>query len=224
MTHSPTPRATGLSVLIVDDDHWTTRAITFALEQEPSITSLAAVHSGADAIAAHRRSAPDVVLMDLNMAPGMSGVTAIEHIRKHDPTARIVVLTTVSSSPGLARALEAGAMAVVRKTASDSDLRGMVVAAASGEDPRLMRHLAQDIVISGDALPGAPAVAPRLTPTEHDILLLVTDGLGYEQIAEHQGITVWTARSHVKRLREKLHADSLAQLIVRALQYRYISG
>lgn len=215
---------TAISVLVVDDDAWTTRAITLTLGKVPEIASLRTTYSGEQAIAEYIDLRPDVTLMDLNMPPGMSGVTAIEQIRLHDPTAQIVVLTTVSPGPGIARALEAGAIAVVRKTASEDDLRSVVLAAARGEDPKLLKHLAQDIMISNDRLPEAPAIAPHLTPAEREILLLIADGLGYEDIASSQGISIWTARTHVKRLREKLYAENLAQLVVRALQYRYISA
>lgn len=212
-----------LSVLVIDDDEWTTRAIALSLGSDSRISSLRTAHSGAQGIAEYKTSRPDVTLMDLNMPPGMSGVTAIEQIRRHDPDACIVVLTTVSPGPGLARALEAGAIAVVRKTASDAELLSVVLASGAGEDPRLLKRLAQDIAISGDRLPDTPGIAPRLTLTEHAVLVLVSEGLGYEEIAQRHGITVWTAKSHVKRLREKLDAANLAQLVVRALQYRYIS-
>lgn len=224
---TPTPPAIpphGLTVLVVDDDAWTLRALTLTLKQEPAIASITTACDGREAIDTHSSSRPDVILMDLNMSPGMGGIAAIEEIYRRDPTTCIVVLTTVSPGPGLARALEAGAMAAVRKTASESELRAVVLAAARGDEPILLKRLVQDIVISGDALPDTPAIAPRLTPTEHEVLLLITDGLGYEEIAERQGITPWTAKSHVKRLREKLYAENLAQLVVRALQYRYVSG
>ncbi|WP_235604829.1 response regulator transcription factor [Enteractinococcus helveticum] len=224
ITNDESTSETAICVLIVDDDSWTTRAITLALDEAPEIGSLRTAHSGEQAIAEYIASRPDVTLMDLNMPPGMSGITAIEQIRLHDPTAHIVVLTTVSPGPGIARALEAGAIAVLRKTASENNLRSVVLAAARGEEPKLLKHLAQDIIISNDELPEAPAVAPRLTPAEREILLLIADGLGYENIAQSQGISVWTARTHVKRLREKLYADNLAQLVVRALQYRFISA
>lgn len=218
----PTP-SEPISVLVVDDDKWTTKAINMALQKDPAIRIVIAASDGAEGVEAYRSSSPDIVLMDLNMSPGMNGVTAIEKIRQFDAEARIIVLTTVSPGPGLARALEAGALAVAQKTASEADLRKIVLAATQGDDPRLLKRLAQDIVISGDLLPDTPVVVPQLTPAERDILLLITDGHGYEEIAKRQGITVWTVRSHVKKLREKLYAENLAQLVVRALQYRYIS-
>ncbi|HMR47963.1 MAG TPA: response regulator transcription factor [Arachnia sp.] len=214
----------GLTVLVVDDDPWTTRAIAAVLGDDPAITAVAVAHDGAEAIAAYGAERPDVVLMDLNMSPGMGGVQAIEELKRRDPDVRIIVLTTVSPGPGLARALAAGARAVVRKTASDAELRAVVLAVVCEDDPRLLRGLAQDIVLSGDELPDTPAVVPRLTATEREVLILIAQGLGYNEIAERQFVAPSTVRSQAKSLREKLDADGLAQLVVRALQYRYISG
>lgn len=219
------PSAHGrLSVLIVDDDQWTTRALSYALVTEPDMSVLPPVHSGEEAVESYRQHRPDVVLMDVNMPDGISGVDATLRIRKLDPDATVIILSTVSPGPGLARALEAGAVAAVNKTCSESTLRETVRAAARGDDPSMLKFLARDIVIAGDALPDAPAVSPQITEREHEVLTLICEGRGYEEIAEIQGISVWTAKTQAKHLREKLQAENLAQLIVRALQHRFYSA
>lgn len=217
------PGSERLSVLIVDDDHWTTRALSYALITEPDMNVLAPVHSGEEAIASYRQHQPHVVLMDINMPDGMSGVDATRAIRAFDPEATVVVLSTVSPGPGLARALEAGATAAVNKTCSESTLRETVRGAARGVDPSMLKFLARDIVIAGDTLPDAPLVSPDITEKELEVLTLICQGCGYEEIAETQGVSVWTAKTQAKHLREKLDAENLAQLIVRALQYRFYS-
>lgn len=212
-----------LSVLIVDDDRWTTKALSYALITEADFHVLAPVHSGADAIECYQHHRPDVVLMDINMPDGMSGVDATRKIREFDASAIIIILSTVSPGPGLARALEAGATAAVNKNCSESTLRSTVRAAARGDDPRMLKFLARDIVIAGDRLPDAPLVSPELTEREVEVLTLICQGCGYKEIAEALGITVWTAKTQAKRLREKLQAENLAQLVVRALQFRFYS-
>ncbi|GAA1607004.1 response regulator transcription factor [Leucobacter chromiireducens] len=221
---APAAAPAPLRVLVVDDDPWTTRAVVHALAGDPGLSPLVPVHSGEAAVAAYEEHRPDVVLMDLSMPPGMSGVEATALIRRVNPDACVVVLTTVSPGPGVARALEAGAICALQKTAPPDTLCAAVKLAAEGGAPTLLKRLASDISIAGDTLPDAPIVAPVLTPSEYAILLLVCEGRSYEEIAESQGITVWTAKSHVKRLREKLAAENLAQLVVRALQFRFIGG
>ncbi|MCZ9884952.1 response regulator transcription factor [Arthrobacter sp. B2a2-09] len=212
-----------ISVLIVDDDRWTTRALLFSLSGDPKLAPLAPVHSGAEAIKVYRQFQPDVVLMDINMPPGMTGIEATAYIREINPDSRIVLLTTVSPGPGIARGLEAGASAALSKTASDNTLRKTVRQIARGDHPSLIRNLIDDIILSGDHLPDAPAAAPRLSPCELETLRLICEGHGYDEIANAQNITPWTVKTHAKHLREKLLAENLAQLVVRALQYKYVA-
>ncbi|MCM1011397.1 MULTISPECIES: response regulator transcription factor [unclassified Brevibacterium] len=211
------------SVLIVDDDRWTTRAIAAALTDDGTLTVLEPRHSGEDAVEAFIRFRPDLVLMDVNMPPGMSGVDATAQIIEADPGARIVLLTTVSPGPGIARALEAGALAAVNKTASDAELVGVVKAALGGDSPALLRSLAADIVLSGDPLPEAPEAAPVLTDKELILLRQLCEGMDYNEIAEAQFVSLHTVKSHARNLRIKLGAKNLAQVVVRAIQFKFYS-
>ncbi|WP_228281421.1 response regulator transcription factor [Brevibacterium pigmentatum] len=211
------------SVLVIDDDSWTTRAVGAALTDAGSFRVLDPVHSGEEAIAAFAAQRPDLVLMDVNMPPGMNGVDATAAIMDLDPDARIVLLTTVSPGPGIARGLEAGALAVLNKMAGERELVSIVRAASAGESPELLRGLAEDIVISGDHLPDAPGEAPRLTAREMELLTLLCQGHGYEEIAAAQSVAMSTVKSHARNLRIKLGARNLAQLVVRALQFKFFS-
>ena len=220
MTSESTDRT---SVLVVDDDSWTTRAVGAALTDAGSFRVLDPVHSGEEAIAAFAAQRPDLVLMDVNMPPGMNGVDATAAIMDLDPDARIVLLTTVSPGPGIARGLEAGAHAVLNKTAGERELVSIVRAASAGESPELLRGLAENIVISGDHLPDAPEAAPQLTAREMELLTLLCQGHGYEEIAAAQSVALSTVKSHARNLRIKLGARNLAQLVVRALQFKFFS-
>lgn len=214
-------RAAPTSVLVVDDDSWATRAVTAVLRDDGGFRVLDPAHSGEEAVESYIADRPDLVLMDVNMPPGMSGVDATAAIIEHDPDARVVLLTTVSPGPGIARGLEAGALAVVNKTAGERELVSVVRAASAGESPELLRGLAEDIVISGDHLPEAPISAPQLTDRELELLSLLCRGYGYEEIAEAQFVTMNTMKSHAQNLRIKLGAKNLAQVVIRALQFKF---
>ncbi|MCD1285327.1 MULTISPECIES: response regulator transcription factor [unclassified Brevibacterium] len=216
-------RSKPIAVLVVDDDSWTTRAITAVLRDSGEFRVIDPVHSGEDAVDAFAATRPDVVLMDVNMPPGMSGVDATEAIRTIDPEAIVVLLTTVSPGPGIARGLEAGALAVVNKTAGDDELVSVVRSAAHGDAPGLLKSLAEDLVISGDVIPDAPNSAPQLTEREMDLLGHLCRGHDYEEIAAAQSVTVHTVKSHARNLRIKLGAKSQAQVVLRAIQFKFFS-
>ncbi|GAA1931080.1 response regulator transcription factor [Brevibacterium antiquum] len=208
-------------VLIVDDDSWTTRAVAAALFDDGGFSVLEPQHSGEDAVEAFDRHRPDLVLLDVNMHPGMSGVDAAREIMCLDPEATIVVLTTVSPGPGITRALEAGAIAAVNKSATDAELVRVARAAVAGESPALLRSLAEDIMISGDIAADGSSAVPALTPSEKLLLRQICEGMDYSEIAEQQVVSVYTVKSHARNLRIKLDAKNLAQVVIRAIQYKF---
>jgi len=216
---SPVPPIT---ILIVDDDQWVTRGLAAVLATTPGMRVLGVAHTGEEAVAAYRAEPADVVLMDINMGSGITGVDATAEIIHEFPDARILVLTTTSPGPGLARALHVGAVAALDKTVSQSTLVTTIRAAARGDSPTLVRGLASDIIAGADLSARLPATAPELTTAELRTLLLICEGHSYPEIAARQFVSEATVLTHAKRLRQKLHARSLAQLVLRALEYRFI--
>lgn len=220
MTSAPN-HAAPISVLIVDDDPWVTRALDLALSSTGFRVSGIA-HQSVEAVTAYAANPADVVLMDINMPPGPNGIEAIAAIMRRDPRARILALTTIAPGPGLARALEAGALAALQKTASEHTLAGAIRLAAGDEDPVLLRGLLSDMLASGGLPPYIGPSPPQLSPSETEILLRICEGKSYEDIAEQLHISSWTAKAHAKQLRQKLDAGNLAQLVLRAVQLSYI--
>ncbi len=212
-----------VSVLIVDDDPWVTKAVALALGSAPDLLIQEPVHTGSEAVEHYLSEHADVILMDINMPPGMNGIEAIAAIRTHDPEARIAVLTTIAPGPGLARALDAGAMAVVSKSASEQTLIEVVRTIAHEDDPRLLRGLAEDVILSDRGFHRDQPSPPRLTRAELGVLRLICQGLSYEEIASEQCVSPWTVKAQTRALREKLRAENLAQLVVRAIDHRFFS-
>lgn len=211
-----------VGVMIVDDDIWTTRALALELAADPHITVSGIFLTGEEAVDAAPNLRPDVVLMDINM-PGIGGVEATVQLLTTDATCRIVILSTVAPGPGLARALRAGAVAAVHKTAAPDSLAEIVHAAAGEETPRLVRHLAGKVLLSGDAIDDAPPVFAELTDREQEMLRLICQGLDYAEISARSHISINTVKTHARLLREKLGASSLAQLVVQAVRLRYVT-
>lgn len=211
-----------LTVLLADDDHWVTAGLEAALNAAPDIQVQDVVHTGAEAVAAYRAKSVDVVLMDINMGPGITGVDATATIVREDPRACVLILTTTAPGPGLARALQAGARAALNKTASRTTLLAMIRAAARGDSPKLLQGLASDLIAGGEMAADSSGPLPELTPAEARTLLMICEGRSYAEIATQLYVTEATILTHAKRLRQKLHARSLAQLVIRAIEYRFI--
>jgi DNA-binding NarL/FixJ family response regulator len=210
------------SVLIVDDDRWVRRAVCGTLAEDPSLEVLEPVGTGEDAVDAFSTNPiPDLVLMDINLGPRMSGVDATARIMLTHPTAKILLLTTVAPGPGIARALDAGALAAVSKSAPEEIVLDAIHKILEGDTDTLHGALASDIVISDGIPPTPKKTAPDLTPRELEVLKYICAGYTYDSIACKMILDLSTVKTHAAHLRKKLGARTSAQLIVRALQYKF---
>ena len=203
-------------VLIVDD-HPLTRDALAALLAQQGFEVVGEAEEGAEALALARRHEPDVVLLDLTM-PGMDGLTALPKIREEAPHSEVVVLTASDTEENLLAAIRAGASGYLLKTESPEQiaafLRGVVrgdAALSGGVARRLL-----DRVREYGRFGGVPdSIAKLLSAREVEVLLLLDEHLGTDEIAERLFISEHTVRSHVKNLLKKLGVSSRREALER---------
>jgi two-component system NarL family response regulator len=186
-----------LRLLIVDDHPVVRDGLVAILHQgEPDLEVVGEAGDGLEAVATWRKVQPTVTIMDLQL-PGQSGVEAIKAIRREDPDARILVLTTFDGDADIQRALEAGARGYLLKSVRRAILIEAVRAVAAGQ-----RYL-------------PPATAARLveameseklTAREMDVLKLLAQGQRNREIADELGLAEPTVKIHVNNLLRKLQA------------------
>jgi DNA-binding NarL/FixJ family response regulator len=204
-----------LRILIVDDHPLTRGALSALLEQDGfSVVGEAA--DGADAIEAARALLPDLVLLDLSM-PGMSGLEALPRLREAAPNCEVVVLTASGTDQNLLAAIRAGAAGYLMKTEPPERIVGFLQgvangeAALSGEVARRLLDQVRDGTGRGGGVP--EAIAAVLSAREVEVLLLLDDHLGTDEIAKRLFISEHTVRSHVKSLLRKLNVSSRRQAL-----------
>ncbi len=206
MTTTPSDR---IRLLIVDD-HPVVRdgLVSILHEGEPDLEVVGEAGDGKEAVVAWRNLRPTVTIMDLQL-PGQSGVEAVLAIRREDPGARILVLTTFDGDADIQRALEAGARGYLLKSERRAILIAAVRAVAAGQrylPPATAARLA-------DAME-----SERLTPRELDVLKLLAEGQRNREIAEALGLAEPTVKIHVNNLLRKLQAKDRTEATVIALK------
>ena len=110
-----------ITVLIVDDERTFGEALEVALDREKDLRVVHVATDGREAVALATEHQPDVVLMDISM-PGMSGLEATRRIKECDPKAAVVILSGHDDEFMLARAVQAGAAGLIRKTQAVDDV------------------------------------------------------------------------------------------------------
>jgi CheY-like chemotaxis protein len=101
-----------MTILLVDDNTGVRRLLRRVIaELEATVVECS---DGAFALAAYTDNHPDIVLMDIHM-PLLDGLAATRHIRRHDPSAKVVIVTDYGDDQLRTAASEAGACAYVVK-------------------------------------------------------------------------------------------------------------
>jgi DNA-binding NarL/FixJ family response regulator len=197
------------SILVVDDHPLTRDALATLLEQH-GFGVVGQAGDGNEAIAAARRLQPDLVLLDLSM-PDLDGLSALPRLREAAPECEVVVLTASGTEENLLAAIRGGAAGYLLKTEPPERIVGFLNGVAEGEaalSGAVARRLLEQ-VRDGVAQAGVPdAIAAALSARELEVLLLLDDHLGTDEIAKRLFISEHTVRSHVKSLLRKLQVSS----------------
>jgi DNA-binding NarL/FixJ family response regulator len=121
-----------IRVLIADDHLIVLEGLAAIISRQPDMMVVAEASDGRKAVELWQTHRPDVVLIDLRM-PVMDGVAAIEEIRRHDASARLIVLTTFDTDSDVVKAIKAGAKGYLLKDARREDLLDTIRRVKRGE-------------------------------------------------------------------------------------------
>ena len=209
-------------VLLADDHALVREGIRSSLVRYPFITVVGEAEDGREAVRKVNALSPDILLLDLNM-PEMSGMEAMPLIRKQCPNTRIIVLTVHDSKEYVSRLLRSGAHGYVLKDTSAEELVGAIEAVARGEaffSPRVSRILLEDYAASGEAEAhnGKTTVSER----EREVLELIDQGKTSKEVALQLKLSARTVETYRVRLKRKLHARNVAELLKRAREQQLL--
>ena len=201
-------------VLLVDD-HPVVRAGLRALLDDHG--EIAVVAEASDALGARQRSRGDdidVVVMDIQMGPGPTGIDATRVIRAAGGPP-VLILTTYDTQADILAALEAGAIGYLLKDAPPESLRQAVLDAAAGR-PVLSPQVTAQLV----ARTTQPSTS--LSPRELEILKLAATGASNRGMAKQLFISEATVKTHLVHIYGKLGVDNRTAAIDRARTQRII--
>lgn len=163
-------------------------------------------------------SRPDVIAMDIEM-PVLDGIQATRAIHLQFPEINIVILTVFEEEDKIFRALCAGAVGYILKSATPARIIEAMQDAHAGGAP-LSPAIARKAVRFFQQLP-TPKPAETtytLTVREQETLRYLVEGLSYKMIAGKMNIGYETVRTYMKHIYEKLHVVSMTEAVAKALR------
>jgi len=197
-----------IRVLCVDDHPLVRKGIASILANEPTLKLAGEAGNGREALEMFRNLRPDVVLMDLRM-PEMDGIEATKQIRKIDPEAKIIALTSYDGDQDIYKAIEAGVRGYILKEMVHTKVIDAIRTVHSGK--RLM-----PTEVAERLSEYFPQVA--LTPREIEVLTYVAKGMANKEIAHQLGTASGTVKMHVQNILAKLGASDRTHAVTIALE------
>jgi two-component system, chemotaxis family, chemotaxis protein CheY len=121
MTGEMAPPRAPLTCLIVDDSAFMRFHLKRLMDAFDNVVAHEAAN-GNEAVTEYARFKPDIVLMDIVM-PGLGGIETVKQICEHDPSARVIMISSLSYHEKVEEALAAGAKCFVAKPVTTEQLR-----------------------------------------------------------------------------------------------------
>jgi DNA-binding NarL/FixJ family response regulator len=217
-----------IRVLIADDQPLVRSGLAALLGAELDIDVVGVAADGIEALAMALDLVPDVACLDIRM-PGRSGIDVARQLCAPEATVQVpvLVLTTFDIDDYVFGALEAGASGFLLKDSEPEDIAHAVRQVAAGRGPidqTLTRRILSEFVHRRRLQPVTGRRAEDLlTPREHEILLLLAQGMSNDDIARNLVVEVSTVKSHLARMLPKLGVTSRLQAVVWAYQNHVVA-
>ncbi len=199
-------------VFLVDDHALFLSGVKAELDGHDKVEIVGSASDVDDAIAAIRRTVPDIVLVDVHM-PGGGGLAVVQNVAETNPDVRFLALSVSDAPEDVIAMIRAGARGYVTKSIAPDELLDAIIRTAEGDavfSPRLAGFVL-DAFAGSLPRPDDPEL-DQLTPREQEVLRQIARGYTYKQVARRLSISVKTVETHVSAVLRKLQLSSRHEL------------
>jgi DNA-binding NarL/FixJ family response regulator len=218
VTQSVPPLPPMIRVLIVDQHLAFRDALATRLQTEPDLAVLAKAHSAEFAASVLVGRSADVILLDADLPDHSAIDFCSEMTRRQDPP-RVVMLSAASEPERIVAAVRAGAAAWARKDESIDHLLSVIRGVVRGETwlpPRELGVVLHLLIEYHDHRRDGDDLLAALTPRERDVLFLLVEGAGRNEVAKQLQLSANTVRTHLQSLMSKFGVHSTLEVVALA--------
>lgn len=205
-----------ISVCIVDDNNELRAALEEIISMSDGYRCVGTMSTAVEAIRKLPLIKPDVVLMDINLGGGETGIDCVRELKPVMPSTNFMMCTVYEEDEKIFEALNAGASGYILKKTAPGKLLEAIRELYQGGAP-MSSQIARKVVAAFQKLTITPGTnegdLATLSNREKEILELLSRGLMYKEIAAALFISQETVRKHVYHVYEKLHVSNRVEAV-----------
>lgn len=211
------------SILIADDHAVVRRGLRALLETQPGWKIVGEADNGRQAVEKAAALNPQVVILDIGM-PKLNGLDAASLIFKANPKTRILMLTMHAAETLIQRTLQVGASGYVLKSDAERDLITAIDALLHNK--MFFTTAASSVVLEhlrdGHKNKISTEEKERLSVREREVVQLLAEGKSNKEIGASLNISKRTVDHHRARIMDKLHVQSVGELVLYAVRNKIV--
>jgi DNA-binding NarL/FixJ family response regulator len=198
-----------ISVIVAEDLPEIRNSLIQLLQQQDDMLLLGAFTNAEEAAPEIVKIQPDIVIMDINM-PGMTGIDCIRKIKNDCAGTQFMIFTIYENDEKIFDALAAGASGYLLKKTPSEKIIEAIKELYNGGSP-MSSQIARKVISHFKET--KKQEHDDLTNKENEVLLLLSKGFLYKEIAAQLSITIGTVTQHIHRIYEKLHVANRTEAI-----------
>jgi len=207
-------------IYLVDDHPVTREGLARLINLEPDLEVCGEASSAARAVVAIEALKPDLVIIDVSLTSGPSGLELMKNLAVRHPKLRMLALSTHDEALYAERALRAGTKGYVMKQEPTENVMQAIRKILDGGI--YLSQAMNDRLLHKVVRPhSAPTVSEieKLSDRELEVYRLLGQGRGTRQIASELHLSVSTVETYRAHIKDKLHLKSAPELVRHAVEW-----
>jgi DNA-binding NarL/FixJ family response regulator len=208
-----------IQLALVEDDNEIRESMELFLSKPNDFHIVGSYRSAEEYIDAFPDLDVDVVLMDINL-PGINGIECINLLKSKRRSVQYMMCTVHEDQDKTFAALCAGASGYVLKNVSPVQLIDAVYDIARGGSP-MSPQIARYVIKAFQEHNQHPDLMQNFTQREKELVIALSKGFLYKEIANQMNISIETVRTYVRKIYEKLQVHSRTDAINKVFGQNY---
>uniref|UniRef100_UPI004047DB60 response regulator n=1 Tax=Mariniflexile sp. TaxID=1979402 RepID=UPI004047DB60 len=200
-----------ISLCIIEDLIEIQKGLETIIEADSNFTLLKSYENAEDAIGELPDLRPDIVLTDINL-PGKSGIDCIHELKSKIPETLFIMFTIYEDNDQVFEALKAGASGYILKNTAPQKIIEALLELYDGGSP-MSPKIARKVLSSFNPNTTSNTVNELISKREQEVLLLLSKGFLYKEIADKLNISLSTVKRHLNHIYSKLQVQNKTEVV-----------